>query len=291
METSIDTTLRRRLHKPKTMRKTLFSLLIMGTLMAGSGALQAQELHVWASTGLSTARNGSFLAFAKNFNHYVASEIDKPLDGLGIGTAYNVGATLDYFTDDFTLQLGIYTSNLAARTNVTYQAQESRVFELRRHLAGFDLHYGLRWERCAFYLGFGLQLGNTIIDSYFIYPDGTESHGRERPFNGIYQGLNMSRFFAAKFKLKLTDRLGLFAKLSYSSDFGKKGHLSDHNTSSGWTDGWVGSTMLPIKPADYIALLDKPNIPPYDGPWVMNKFSSIGLQIGIDFKLLNDREQ
>ncbi len=275
----------------KTMVKVICSIMLVSLLLAGSSGLRAQEVHVWASTGLSTAHNRSFASFAKNFNRYASAEIDKPLGGFGIGTAYNVGASFDFHSDWFGVKLGFFASNLGANAKVGYQTSESRVFELHRHLAGFDLSYGLEFDRSAFYLGMGVQLGNTIIDSYFIYPDGTASHGRERPFNGIYQGLNMGRFFTATYEQKLTDRFSLFAKLSYSGDFGKKAHLSDRNTSRGWTDGWVGSTMLPIKPADYIALLDKPFIPPYDGPWVMNKFSSLSLHIGIDFKLINDPDQ
>jgi hypothetical protein len=262
-------------------RRRRLPILVL-LLVAGSSCF-SQGLQIWASTGVSTARNKSFLNFADNYNRYVGTLVDKPLRGFGIGTTLNFGLTYDFGDEEFGGEATVFTSNLASTAKVDFFGDEHRRFELRRHLAGLELALGPRFGNSAVYLGFGFQMGNTILDSYFIYADETESHGRERPWNGIYQGFNASTLHSAKYEFRAGERIRLFARLSYTRDLGNKGHLSDHDTRNGWTETWVTSTMLPLSVEQYIATLDQPLTAPYAGPWVMNKFNSLSLQVGVGF--------
>ncbi len=261
---------------------------LAGLFMFPANFAFSQDIQFWASTGMVTHSNKGFKNFADNFNRYNSAVIDKPLGGFGIGRSLNFGATLSFGNEGGGGQFSLFTNNVAAKAKVTFAGDERRMFALRRHLAGIEWSYGPRFGKSSLYFGAGFLVGNTILDCYFIYADGTESHGRERVWNGIYQGLNSSAFLSAKYEWRASERFSLFARLSYGGDMGKKAHLSDRDTRRGWTESWIGSTMLPLSVGDYLGLLDVPNVEPYDGPWVMNKFGSLNLQVGVGFVLFKE---
>ena len=127
-------------------------------------------------------------------------------------------------------------------------------------------------------------MGNSILNSYYVYADGTESHGQEKYFTGIFDSFNASGYLGAKF----TYRIGQFkalAKVSYGGDLFGKFYFRDNNTAKGLnvTQGDWPDELPTDVPAYYTNLN---NFTSYDGSYLENKFGSLGIQIGLAYSFL-----
>ncbi|MBK9449093.1 MAG: hypothetical protein IPN95_06715 [Bacteroidetes bacterium] len=95
-------------------------------------------------------------------------------------------------------EVSIFANNSFAKTTARYSNGQNRVYDLARHYAGIESAIGFRLnERSGMLFSTGLQMGRTILDCYFVYQDGTESHGRELRWNGIFSGYNIGSFLGA----------------------------------------------------------------------------------------------
>jgi hypothetical protein len=271
------------------MRKSYLLIVFLGMLVAVGAYGQGAPIELWVSTGVSTFRNKTFSQFSENYNAYNANVVDKGLDGFGLGTATNWGVTFamgDGMDEEkgAVIDFSFFASNQHTKDKISYTDETHRVFDVKRHFFGFEMGAGPRKGRAALIFNWGVLMGNTILNSYYVYPDGTESHGQEKIFTGIFEGFNAAGYVGAKF----TYRIGQFkvlAKLSYGGDLFRNAYLDDNNTAKvlNVTQGsWPSE--LPIDVAGYISSVT--NNETYDGERVENKFGSLGIQVGLAYSFL-----
>jgi hypothetical protein len=270
------------------MRKTYLLILALGMFAVGLYG-QGAPIDLWVTTGVSTFRNKTYSQFAESFNSYNSSVVDKGLNGFGLGRATNWGVTFA-FADEIDEEKGevidfsFFASNQHTKDQISYTDDTRRVFDVKRHFFGFEMGAGPRFGKAAVIFNFGVLMGNTILNSYYVYSDGTESHGQEKMFTGIFDGFNAGGYLGAKF----TYRLGQFkalAKISYGGDLFSKSYLDDQNMAKtlNVTQGsWP--SQLPIDVPAYINSVN--NIETYKGDNVENKFGSLGIHVGIAYSFL-----
>lgn len=271
------------------MLKRFTLVFALGILAAAGVHAQGAPIDLWVTTGVSTFRNKSFSRFAESFNAFNSAVIDKPLNGFALGRATNWGASVvfgdakDDEKDDI-IEFSFFASNLHTKDQVTYTDDTKRVFDVKRHEFGFEMGVGGRIGKLAITGCWGALMGNSILNSYYVYADGTESHGQEKTYNGIFDGFNGTGFLGAKATYRIQS-FKLLARLTWGGDLFKKFYFTDHNTARtlNVTQG-TWPSELPIDVQAYSTAVA--NNDTYDGDRVENRFGSFGLQIGIAYSFV-----
>ncbi len=270
-----------RWHQRLGPRKLL--VLSMGILIWHS--LQGQAFFGYGAAGFATQHDKSFSNYIDNFNKMKAAELKRLLSGFKPGFSYSWGLGISTIMDDDNKgeaikEVSIFANNSFAKTTARYSNGQNRVYDLARHYAGIESAIGFRLnERSGMLFSTGLQMGRTILDCYFVYQDGTESHGRELRWNGIFSGYNIGSFLGAKYFYKLGDHFCTFAKLSYNFDFSKKNALWDGDNEY---PKQRGIPLYPEKDFDVGGSVFGGGSS-YGGPWVRNRFDGLALQFGLSF--------
>ncbi len=273
--------------------------LILLLVIVFTGAMQAQgwvqtPFDIYVTTGPAIIHNKSYKQFYKSFNEFNGPLMKNPLSGFGMSNATTWGVALDPDNEDPDLNegtgfdLAIFGTRIHGKDKTIYDVtKEQRVFDITRRNVGIEAGLGPKSETMALTFGSGLMWGHTILRSYFVYPDGTESYGKEQVWNGIYGHWDLSTFLYTKFVYRL-NHFKLLARLGYSVDiFAASSYLEDTNFPR-YMDLGTGiqyPDRLPTDVVGWYPLMTTNNIPDYDGGWVKNHLANLSLQFGISIPI------
>jgi len=237
--------------------KKIVSLFILSLFAIG---LQAQESNLEAFGGalIGSTNIGSFKDFAKSYNEYIGSSVEKELPGLGFGVGYQYG--LIYKIDrDVNLGFSLSYLTLYSRAAADLDDGSKRIF---RHKYYTPLNGGVFFR--SNYLELHLRLGfsQAELESVSEYPDGFQSYGKERTLNGVYKTFGLFAGADASFRVPITKKLSVRAGGAF---YGVSG--SDYNDPNWYRDvdlNGIYTDYLPVAYGEYMELAAQNNLTLYD---------------------------
>jgi hypothetical protein len=257
-----------------------FSLLI---LFMGASCCRAQlGIGVSGTIGPTTVSYPSFNKFADSYNSYYSGIISQKLGKFNNSYTYDIMPSVLIFG----LEAGCDIMKVNSSANVVFKNGDQRVFALSRLLYGIEFGYNSMKKDKRFFGGayFGFAMGQTTVSSYFIYADGTVSHGNEQFWNGVYNAFMASPYLGVKAGYGFPKIfLRLIAKLDYvfAGGFGSA-DLEEWNLPRGNVAYNPRPANLPLNVSGYMSGA------PYDynGGFVQNKVSNFRFQLGLTFNLV-----
>jgi hypothetical protein len=271
------------------MKKILLLISVLQMLATVGVYGQGVPIELWVSSGVSTFRNKTYSQFAESFNAYNGNLVDKGLDGLGFGSATDWGVTFSFAEamegeKGSGIDFSFFASNQSAKDQISYTDDTKRVFKVKRHFFGFEMGAGPTFGKAALLFNFGVLMGNTILHSYYVYPDGTESYGQEKLFTGIFEGFNAGGYLGTKFTYRI-GQFKLLAKVRCGIDLFKRAYLDESNWAKRLN---ITQGTWPIElPTDVPAYMTSvTNNDTYGGGVVENRFANLGIQFGVAYSFL-----
>ncbi|HEY6162988.1 MAG TPA: hypothetical protein VI112_17285 [Bacteroidia bacterium] len=158
------------------MKKIIFALLFFPSLCFSQGFV------LYGGPLYGNYSNKYFNQFAESYNNYNAgSGVKTPLKPWGSALGYDIGAAF-YLVKGVGFSLGFlgYSAHSVAEFNDGGKRHfKNSVFS--PFIFGIPIHF---W-RISIHPKMGLA--NCVIDSYYEYPDGTISYGKDKLLNGVYK--------------------------------------------------------------------------------------------------------
>lgn len=256
----------------------VFLFLLTGIVHANAQA----GISIQASAGKSWLSFKSFNSFVTSYNKLNEVNLSKKLGNFGLADTREVEFSLRllYFA------LSVNRSWSHTQSVAQYINSEQRVFDLKRKLWGVEFGFtSLSNEHAGFVeLALGFNMGPSILDSYYVYPDGTISRGGESLWNGIYVNSDVYPYVALKTGagFKKFPWIRLFAKGQYMFNITDGFDFRDGNDARAKTN----PTSIPADIEDYVSK----NRYDYKGKYVNTAINSLNLQVGLCFNLMINAE-
>ena len=167
-------------------RKTFF----LFPVLFFSLALKAQ-LGIWAGATKTSVKYPSFDRFRSSYNQTNSASLKKEMPGFGLSNGFSFAVQLraNWFMGE------VGADFLRGNTSAEFLNGERRDFNLKKGVAtgGFGLGYG--WQKFYIFAIGGLASGDIVINSSFVYTDGTRSFGMEKSLNGHYHGIFLGGYY------------------------------------------------------------------------------------------------
>lgn len=232
-------------------------------LLLSTIALEAQ-IGIWGGLTRAKINYGSFDTFRASYNKVCASTLKEEMPGFNISPGYSFGivARKKVFHGE------ISTDFLSAKTYAEFKNAEKREFQLKQNIltGGFGLGYG--WDIFYIYAIGGFEIGDILLKSSYIYNDGTQSYGQEKPLNGHSNGFFLGGYYGLTTCIPIVKYAKILLRISHSgySKTDAKFGLSDIMGSSGFTvDGIPHPNGIPT---DYEAYISPEGGYGYSGKYV-----------------------
>ncbi|MCK6638884.1 MAG: hypothetical protein L6Q81_02275 [Bacteroidia bacterium] len=176
--------------------------------LAGGDDIKASKLSIYGGGATSLMIHGSFGDFVDSYNSYNGSSgvniLEEDLKNFRFAYGYRYGVRL-------ILPMGVGFSfnyeRLYSHTSVGIKTDNRRHF---RHITNTPT-MGFILDKPKFRFQYNIGFCLPIIESYYEYPDGTISTGKERLLNGVYKGVSACMNFEIAYKKTLSDHLQLEA--------------------------------------------------------------------------------
>ncbi len=241
------------------MKKYLFLLLILFQIHALS---QMDNLTLSFSAKFGVIHGSSFGKFVTSYNKLNFTN-KTPLTNFGSATGWSLNG--DWWLSK-NIFMGYYQHTVNATATSHVNDNYTREFHLRQKSWGMDFGGGAMSKQGGVVGFFGIYFATANISADFKFRDGYRSLGAESNINGIYHGFGFSESLGAK-GFFFAGPIGLTACVRWCpisgpiemTDFGKDNTFAQENL-----------------PED----LGNSN-----GKYVMPKFQSFFLDLGIAFKL------
>lgn len=220
------------------------------------------QFGVWGSYTMASVKYGSFDQFRASYNKVNGSTMKKDMPDFGLSSGFSLGINVRVHA--FYAELS--EDMLRGKTFAEFTNGEQREFELRQSLTsgGFGLGYG--WSSFYIYVIGGLSAGDILVNSSFIYNDGTQSFGMEKTLNGHSHGFSLGGYYGVTSCIPIVKHVKVMLRAAHFgfSKYDSKYALSDLNSGRSLT---VYSGPYPDGiPTDYEAYLAQGFS--YDGGYV-----------------------
>lgn len=237
------------------------NLLLLPLLFFTIG-LKAQ-VGVWAGVTEASVQFESFDQFRISYNQVNASRMKKEMPNFGLSPGFSTGIEghAKWFYGELSLNF------LSGKTTAEYTNEGKREFKLNQNIYAGGFGIGRDARRFYAYAIGGLSAGGLLINSSFIYNDGTRSFGLEKSLNGESHGLCLGAYYGITAGITITKNIKLMlraarfgsskadSKFALTDLFGSKTQKVIHPDglptdwgsylASGYsyTGGWVGTDI------------------------------------------------
>lgn len=183
----------------------LFALLFLAIVLKA-------QFGIWAGYSKTNIKYGSFDQFRASYNKVCASTLKNEMPGFDLSPAYSFGLVgrAKVFHGEISADF------LNGKTYAEFTNGEKREFNLNQSIitGGFGLGYG--WDIFYIYVIGGLEIGDLLLRSSFIYKDGTQSYGLEKTLNGHNHGFFLGGYYGITTCIPIVKYVKVLLRVSHS---------------------------------------------------------------------------
>ena len=257
------------------------SILLTILLFLSFGILKGQSLQASAFGGFGMAymNNKSYNSFLESYSKLL-SPIDIKRQKSTLKFGYDFGLEFNFEMLNFRISRLKYSGL-------------NQIFELKEGNRYFSYNYGSiktvtslklgdSYSKTSKYFGIIIGMGNTAVESYFKYPNGTKSLASEKDLNGIFDQYTSEIGFEYKLLRPLSNKLSVYvsASLSYTLFLIEMEYHSYLRSIS-------SNFPLEYLPVDYETYMQSGNAYDYEGEYVKPNALKLDLLFGIQYKINN----
>lgn len=240
--------------------------------------LISQDLSIGFTGGFNAGylSNSSYNKFLESYSSLL-SPLDVKRQKSSFKAGYNFGA--DFTLGEMTFRMS-YLDFGGLKQKFEF-AEGERVFEYdyKSLKTVTSLNFGGNSDYWSDY-GIIIGMGNTAVESYFKYPNGTKSFASEKDLNGVFDSYTAEIGFEYRNTRELNDRMSFYYSISASyTMFVIEMEYHSYLRSISMT------YPLENLPVDYEAYMQTGNAYDYDDEYVKPNALKLELSIGFNYKL------
>lgn len=264
------------------MKNLLFLVLILG-ISHNSIKAQAGLFNVHFSYGAAAVSSKDFRDFRSSYNRFLIGQprIEKRLSRLNIGYSFSWGLAINCYPFPMLFEIDSYRQR--QRATQTFTTGETRRFDFRRRGAGCLIAAG----NMFIYGGVGFEVGQTLIESSFVYADGTVSFSDELALNGRYNRIALPIFFGLRGNIPLSGPFVLLrVKVDWFPGTRNVSDLGDYNDiTKAFSENFPTITSIPV---DFEAYAQNP-VPTSRVETIDDSFSIFRLEFGLTYNFMHSK--
>lgn len=193
------------------MKKFLFSLIIL----IAAKTISFGQMEVQLQAGVSSFRLNfpGFQSYLSSYNTQNAgSDMIDSAKFNRYGVGYHIGGIFRIGGFIAGIDMG-QTTGFQSKAKYTYD--QSRSFQFKNYY--FDLQVGGRigGDKFAFCPYLSMSINTLNLQSFYSYGK-VDSYGGERSLSGVYTSWRLLGRAGGRFEYRFTDRIGVFADLSFT---------------------------------------------------------------------------
>jgi len=189
-------------------KRKIFFLLSLLFLSVG---LKAQ-FGFWAGYMATAVKYGSFDQFRVSYNGVNAATMKKEMPAIGLSNGFSVGIEghAKWFYGELSANF------LKGETFAEFTNGEKREFQVKQNLISGGFGVGWDWkDKFYTYVIGGFSGGTMLINSSFIYIDGTRSFSTEKIVNGHSHGLSLGGYYGITGGIPVTKNIKVMLRVAH----------------------------------------------------------------------------
>lgn len=255
-------------------------ILIIGLILSLTPftSLKAQKLNIGVYGGLGAGylNNSSYNKFLESYTSLLSpQDVKRQKSTFKLGSNYG----LDFNIENFSFRIGYLNFGGLKQTFEFAEGERVFTYDYKSVKTVSSIDFGDNDKKNS-YLGIIIGMGNTAVESYFKYPNGTKSLGSEKDLNGVFDAYTTEIGFEYRNTRELNDRISFYYSISASYTMfiiEMEYHSYLRSISS--------SFPLENLPEDYEAYMQTGNAYDYDGNYVKPNALKLDFSVGLNYKI------
>ncbi|MBU0486932.1 MAG: hypothetical protein KKA07_09080 [Bacteroidetes bacterium] len=237
------------------------------------------------SAGLRTGfvNSPDFRTFANSYNQVMVDDISKKLGGFSPSFGWTINADFRISS----LFTGMRLNRIGGgKAIVEYKNTSKRHFLFHQNLFVAETGVGFGEGGSLVAITAGLVVGTDYIESYFEYPDGTISYGKDKLLNGVYQDSHFGYLVCLHLGIPIGETISAYCNAEYlfgGAGGSSKSTLDDAHNDKKMDGAFSWAEGLPLDYEEY--LLNDPNFEYDVEKYVRGTINGLRLEVGIRIQI------